>query len=747
MKLKVVIKNKRDIRFYSPDTNWTSFVAVVKEVIEGSDDNFVNIMVSSSSSIKAAGVVSFEPKTQSVYVLMGDYIKDEKWGWQFKIDGGYEEVSLDNKSDQRLFLEQILTERQVNSLYDAFENPFEYIENKDVSKLMEAKFIGEHTANRIINKFNSAMDMAPAYNFFKPLGVTPLLINKLCETYQGAENAVNKFKENPYILADEVKGVGFIKADEIALKYNVKKEDPFRIKAGVRYLFQNIANNEGSTWLEPEDFKSQISELLRVPYEDIHPVILDMIEHKNIYYEPDNKIALMYYYDLEKNIARKLLELQHAPVTNYSEEDILKGIRRAEKEQGFEFTDEQVEGIKSVFKSNVSLIIGGSGVGKTSVIKGAYQVFPFDTVIKQCAFSGQAAKRINEATNRPSSTIHRLLGWQGETFVYSETLPLPTDVVIIDEISMVGLELFWRLLQAIPNGAKLIMLGDNGQLPPIGVGNLLSDLLSSSNINTIRLTKIHRQAEKSAIITSSQKVRNKQWLFPISFNEDKTYGELQDLTLKARSETGELFDILIDTFMDEYNKTKNIQDIQIIVAQNQRVVFAREQINKIIQEKINPKTYLSQPEVKIAYNNVLRIGDKIINRANHYDLETPDGMQANIYNGSMGIVKEISKNYIIIEFFDEGEVVIPREYYQGIELAYAITCHSSQGSQFKTVIVAFDNSSYILLSNEWLYTAMTRARKICYIIAQTKSINMAVTRNKTVNRNTFLTELIENTKQ
>ena len=232
-----------------------------------------------------------------------------------------------------------------------------------------------------------------------------------------------------------------------------------------------------------------------------------MVKDKEIYYEENNKIALMYYYDLECNIVNKLMSLQRAECKTYTDDEIEEGIKRAELEQGFEFTDEQTEGIKSLLKNNVSLVVGLAGTGKTSIIKGAYQVFPYDIIIRQCAFSGQAAKRINEATDKPSSTIHRLLGWQGEMFTYKESYPLPVDVVILDEVSMVGLELFWSLIQAIPRGAKLIMLGDNGQLPPIGVGNLLNDLMLSQKINFVELTKIHRQAEKSAIITTSQKIR------------------------------------------------------------------------------------------------------------------------------------------------------------------------------------------------------------------------------------------------
>ena len=742
MKLRVRVKTKNDIKYYSPDTNWASLIVEVKEIMEESQNHTVNVLVQMMDTIKAAGIISFEPKAKGEYIIMGEYEKDEKWGWQFKIDGGYENIKLDTLEEKRLFLEQILTERQVESLFNTFEDPFQYIEQGDVSKLMIAKYIGEHTANRIIDKFKATMDLAPAYNFFKPLGVTPLLINKLCSTYGSAENAIKKFQKNPYILADDIKGVGFLRADEIALKYNVKPDDPFRIKSGIRYLFKDVANNNGSTWLTLDSFKTQITELLQINIDIVMNCIQEMIKEKEVYFnEEKNQIALMYYYDLECNIVNKLISLQKAECKTYTDEEIEEGIKRAEEEQGFEFTDEQTKGIKSLLKNNVSLVVGLAGTGKTSIIKGAYQVFPYDTIIKQCAFSGQAAKRINEATDKPSSTIHRLLGWQGESFTYKESYPLPVDVIILDEVSMVGLELFWNLIQAIPRGAKLIMLGDNGQLPPIGVGNLLNDLMLSQKINFVELTKIHRQAEKSAIITTSQKIRKKLFLLSSDFEGDETYGQLRDLTLKARVDADCLFDVLIETFMEEYNRSKNIQDIQIIVAQNQKVALARDQINKEIQQRINPKKYESDLEIKIKYKNVLRVNDKIINRENHYDVETPDGIQTSIYNGSMGIVKEISTNYIIVDFFDEGEIIIPKEYYEGLELAYAITCHSSQGSQFKVTIVGFDNSSYILLSNEWLYTAVTRAKSMCYIVAQTRAINMAVTRHKTVDRNTFLLEL------
>lgn len=741
MKIKVKIRNNDDIKYYNQDSHWTSMIVEVLGVIEktnNSSDSYLEML----ETIKAAGIVSFIPQPKSTYILMGDFVYDDKWGWQFKIDGGYEEVEINTINEKRAFLSKILTDRQVNSLFDTFEDPFDFIRDEDINKLTEAKYIGEHTATRIIEKFKSTIDMAPAYNFFRPLGVTPLLINKLCETYKGAERAIKKFKENPYILAEDIKGVGFLRADEIALNYNVKPESPFRIKSGVKHIFKEEAQNNGSTWLTIDDFENKIVELLKIDLEVINNTLEEMCSDKQVLKDND-RIALQYYYDLESKIADKLLLLQSIPPQKYSQNDIEEGIKNAQEEQGFEFTDEQLAGIQSILSNNVSLVVGLAGTGKTSIIKGVYKIFSLGTRINQCAFSGQAAKRINEATGYPSSTIHRLLGFQGEKFTYNSLNQLETDVIILDEVSMVGLELFWNLLQAIPLGAKLIMLGDNGQLPPIGVGNLLNDLMNSGKINLVNLTKIHRQAKKSAIITKSQAIRRKEFLLSNDCEGEKVYGALQDLSIYSKQEKDNLLDEVIDTFMCEYKKDYNLKDVQIIVAQNQRVELAREKINQIIQEKINPKYSHYDKEIHIKYGQVIRIGDKIINRENHYDVETPDGEQTSIYNGSMGIVTEISDNYVVVDFYDEGEIVINSDYYGGLELAYAITCHSSQGSQFKTVIVGFDNSSYILLSNEWLYTAITRAKKMCYLITQKKAFNMAVLHHKTVDRNTFLLELLK----
>lgn len=740
MKIRAKMTSPSNLRYYSPDTNWAAFTVKVLDIIDKLDGEPI---IDLNKMLSVAGNIFFKPEVDVEYLLEGAYI-DTKYGMQLQLKNSHADVKLNTPEDKKMFLKQILTDKQIENIYNTYDDPFIIIEQGRIGDLIKVDGIGEYLAEKILNRFEATKDLAPAYAFFSPLGVSPKLIAKLCTYYKDIDNAIKVFKKNPYILADDIDGVGFIKADEIAKRYKFDINSPYRIKAGINYLLKDQASSNGSTWMKPSTFKDKIVKLLGIEFNTILPTFQELIKSGDLHVDKEKgKIGLQYYYDLEEKIKNKLLELLncenelHLEIT---EEEINNAIKNTEKNQGFEFTDEQKEGIKTVVKNNTTVIVGLAGTGKSSVIKGAYEVFPDYVNIHQCAFSGQASKRINEATGYPSSTIHRLLGYSNGKFMYNEDNQMNRCVVVLDEISMVGLELFWSLIQAIPLGSKLIMLGDNGQLPPIGVGNLLSDLISSKTIPVVELTKIHRQAAKSAIITTSQKIRQRKMLLEPEYEGNETLGELQDLCLIARQEKEDLFDLLIDTFMEEYSISHNVQDIQIIVAQNKKVTLSREKINETIQSKINPVSE-KDLHIKISGKQVAKVGDKIINRKNHYDVFNSNYEEASIFNGSMGIVKSIHNDYAVIDFFDEGEIILKQDKYFGLELAYAITCHSSQGSQFKTVIVGFDYSSYIMLSNEWLYTALTRAKKKCYIIAETKAINTASTNNKIAGRRTFLPEL------
>ena len=720
------------------NNGWVAGSVRIKEIIE-TDDNY-DFMIGQILSVR--GTVGFEPRVGAEYKLVGEMQKDKTWGMQMEIFSLNEKVCLETDEDKRFFLEQILTEKQVDDLYSMYEDPFALLENEDIPALIKVNGIGEIIAKKLINRFQSTIDNAPAYVYFKKFDVTNNLVKKLINVYKGAAELIAAFEKNPYILMEDVDGIGFIRADEIAIKSGVAKNSPIRIENGIKYFLMREAEDNGCTWVSQTYFKTGITKLLNLVFDEIKNIFKEMWEKEIIYVSNDKKrIALKKYYDLEKNIANKLKIMQQNQTVEYNEVEINEKIKKQEDEQGFEFTDEQKEAIHKVLKNNVSVICGNAGTGKTTVVKGFLSVLPDNYSVALTSLSGQASKRMSEATGYPASTIHRLLGYVPDLgFTYNEKNKLTQDVIILDECSMVSIDLFWMLIRAIDDETKLIILGDNKQLPPIGVGNLFTDILNEdNNIPKQMLTKIHRQAARSAIISVSADVRNRKQIVSPNANGEETLGELQDLTLCAYQDKSQIFERVIEAFKSEYEKHPVIRDIQIVVPMKERGELSQLALNNEIQKIVNPS---DRKYVQMGKKFVIKVGDKVINRKNNYKVFDIEYKPTQVFNGSMGIVEEIYDDYMIIDFFDIGKIRITSDLYNGLQLAYAITCHSAQGSQWKTTIVALDYSSFILLSNEWVYTAITRASKMCYLIAETKALRYAITNTKIKGRDTFLKDLL-----
>lgn len=720
------------------NNGWVAGSVRIKEIIE-TDDNY-DFMIGQILSVR--GTVGFEPRVGAEYKLVGEMQKDKTWGMQMEIFSLNEKVCLETDEDKRFFLEQILTEKQVDDLYSMYEDPFALLENEDIPALIKVNGIGEIIAEKLINRFQSTIDNAPAYVYFKKFDVTNNLVKKLINVYKGAAELIAAFEKNPYILMEDVDGIGFIRADEIAIKSGVAKNSPIRIENGIKYFLMREAEDNGCTWVSQTYFKTGITKLLNLVFDEIKNIFKEMWEKEIIYVSNDKKrIALKKYYDLEKNIANKLKIMQQNQTVEYNEVEINEKIKKQEDEQGFEFTDEQKEAIHKVLKNNVSVICGNAGTGKTTVVKGFLSALPDNYSVALTSLSGQASKRMSEATGYPASTIHRLLGYVPDLgFTYNEKNKLTQDVIILDECSMVSIDLFWMLIRAIDDETKLIILGDNKQLPPIGVGNLFTDILNEdNNIPKQMLTKIHRQAARSAIISVSADVRNRKQIVSPNANGEETLGELQDLTLCAYQDKSQIFERVIEAFKSEYEKHPVIRDIQIVVPMKERGELSQLALNNEIQKIVNPS---DRKYVQMGKKFVIKVGDKVINRKNNYKVFDIEYKPTQVFNGSMGIVEEIYDDYMIIDFFDIGKIRITSDLYNGLQLAYAITCHSAQGSQWKTTIVALDYSSFILLSNEWVYTAITRASKMCYLIAETKALRYAITNTKIKSRDTFLKDLL-----
>lgn len=394
-----------------------------------------------------------------------------------------------------------------------------------------------------------------------------------------------------------------------------------------------------------------------------------------------------------------------------------------------------------VLRRNGRIFITGN-TGKSSTVAGILYALP-DVNFGQCALSGKAANRLTEVTNFEGETIHRMLKFNGEGFEFNKNNPLPYDMILLDESSMVGGDIYYRLLSAINTGSRLIMLGDIDQLDAIGIGSTFKDFIFSKKIPVINLTKIMRQAEKSGIITTSISISQGQQITDPNFKEKKVYGELQDFELDCTE--GEILLKITEAYKKFFPMASSIMELQFITPLRERGQISSKIINTLIQNLYNPQSK-DKEEIsltKSGFSYILREGDKVINRKNNYKVQDTNGRISSIYNGNIGIIELIDYKEMIINFEGIGRIVIPKELYPNIELAYCITCHLAQGSQYEYVIYCFDMSSYVLLNKEQVYTGVSRAKIHCLMICPNKALQYAIRTSKSVIKHTWLKNLLK----
>lgn len=689
------------------------------------------------------------------YTVKAKKVIDKKYGEQFQVQQIFIpfEFKKDDVEGKRMYLERIFTPLQIKEMYQTLADPFKALEEEDYASLCLIKGVAMKTAVSYVMKFKSHFVKAKIYLELSDYDLTDTMVEKLMDVYdENVDLLIEKVKKNPYSLIRDVPGVGFSKADELALKGGMTIDCPERIAAFIQvYLYQEALN--GFSWMTCDQLLGAILEKLGedIPDEKITEA-LGTIRDLLWVSEDQSNIGLKRFFDLENNIATELIRLRDAK-SEIVADDWEDAVKRLERLNGWEFTDEQKEAVQMGIDNNVLILTGYGGTGKSSSVEAMLKVlhsFPF----YQCALSGRAASRLQEVTGHEGQTIHRLLGYPlGESryggFEYNQDNQLDVGIYIVDECSMIGGELFNSLIRAIPSGSKLIMLGDYGQLESIGMGNVLYDAIHSNEIPAINLTKIHRQAAKSAIITESIKIRQGKQIIPKDWVGKETKGELQDLHLNCFSDASNTYYEVVKTFTQELNRPDfNIMDVQVIAPVKTRGDACVRKLNEILQEMYNPLDENADGinEIKVFQKNyvtLLRVGDKVINTKNNYRLKDINGEDTSIFNGSIGIVTEI-RGYgrIVVDFAYIGQVVLEKDALQGIELAYAITSHKSQGSEFDTVIFAIDTASYTLLTRELVYTSITRAKKQCYLIAQTSALRMAVAKEGVAVKQTHLQQCL-----
>lgn len=736
--------------------------------------NPVNVLegepiIDSWGSLIVKGIYSEELDYHKDYTIIAKEIYDEQRGTQYELMFIGESLDLSKVKNQRGFLKSFLTDGQVDEMFKVLSNPLEAIENHDIAALKRVKGVGDYIANCIIERFEKNKDDCEVYIELDNFGLTPNFIQKLIQRYKNPHKVIEIVKQNPYQLSFDVDGIGFKTADDIAIKGGIQRKSPERIKGYINYILDNLGQS-GNSYITSGELTSYIFEefggrdnILDI-YQDKNGCIIgnnindaiNSLKEENIIIVEDHeeksqrRVYLKKYYDLEKEISEHLKRIANAE-NKFNYENWEEIVRQQEHKQGYRFTDEQIAGIKTGLDNQVCFITGGAGVGKSSLVSGILESLK-DYTFAQTALAGKASARLQEVTGEEGFTIHRLLGFNPSLgFTFNEDNPLEYDIIILDEMSLVGGEIFLSLLKAIPNGSKLIILGDMGQLESIGCMNLAFDLYKSKSIITIELTKVHRQAQKSGIITTSQQIRKGQPVLEKKYTGIKTFGELQDMHFDIEDSCNTTRERTIKWFKEKYESdlVKNIMDIQILSPCKERGDASVFNLNQDVQEYVNPHDN-GKNEIKVKLGKdksyYLREGDKVMCIKNNYRIQ--GRKKTGVFNGWCGILKTIDNvlgfHEVYIPMIDDTMIFSTSDLTSGVVLGYASTVHKYQGSSAKVIIGVFDNTTPpSMRTRELLYTLWTRAEKECITVGQNSAIYNAARNSGVTDKNTFLVELLD----
>ena len=684
--------------------------------------------------------------------LEGEYVMHPSYGLQLQVTGHKVKEPEDRES-----IERYLGSGAVKGIGPALagkivakfgEDTFRIME-EEPERLAEIKGISERKAREICVQVEEKKDLRQAMIYLQKYGISINLAVKIYQKYGLGIYSI--LEENPYRLADDIEGVGFKTADEIAFRIGIHTDSDFRIQSGIFYtLLQSV--QEGHVYLEEKVLSAKAAQLLEVEITDIEKYLMDLAMEKKVVLKQDEEQVRVYpakYYYMEMNTARMLKELN----IRYEEDDSLirKRIEKLEKQNESTLDERQREAVAEAVKNGIFILTGGPGTGKTTTINAMIRYFLSEGMdIRLAAPTGRAAKRMTETTGYEAQTIHRLLEVSGnpeETgkggFGRNQENPLETDVVIIDEMSMVDLPLMHALLSAVIPGTRLILVGDINQLPSVGPGKVLKDLIDSEVFPVMMLTRIFRQAQESDIVVNAHRIN--------AGLEVRLDNKSRDFFFLKRQDADVIISViltLIQKKLPRYVDAK-MTDIQVL-APMKKGLLGVERLNRILQQYLNPPS--TKKQEKEYGEKIFRVGDKVMQTKNNYQLEweiaTKYGLVVDkgigVFNGDIGIVTAIHTydETVEVEFDEKRKVKYPFKLLDELELAYAVTIHKSQGSEYPAVIIPLLSGPKQLYCRNLLYTAVTRAKK-CVTLVGSDTVFQEMIRNvEEQKRNTSLSERI-----
>ncbi len=674
-------------------------------------------------------------------VIQGEYIEHATYGRQFKAHSYKVSEPTDIASIERYLASGAIKgigKVTAKRIIAKFKDDTLRIMEEEPDKLAKVKGISLKKAIAISDQIIEKKELRDVIIFLDGYGIKSNMALRIYGEYGNSVYSI--IRENPYRLADDIDGIGFKTADKIALKMNIALDSDFRIRSAIIYgLTEGAAR--GHTFIRKENLSRVVEQLLEIEIDSLDAHLMNLVIDKRIVVKED-RVYLTYYYQMEMRCADMLLKLDN---TFYIEDEKFEeAIARVEERQNIELDSLQKDAVKVAIKSGVCVLTGGPGTGKTTTIKTMIEFFELEGLdIFLAAPTGRAAKRMTEATGRGARTIHRMLEVKGASdsdngaafFDRNEDNPLECDVIIIDEMSMVDIGLYYNLLRAIEPGVRLIMVGDTNQLPSVGAGNVLKDIIASDAFPVVTLDKVFRQSNESDIVTNAYKINGGEHVVLDNKSKDFFFMERENVSSVINT-TVDLVKNKLPKYVDALS-----EEIQVLTPSKKNGLLCSNELNKVLQERLNPPS----PSKKVYEygDRVFREGDKVMQIKNNYQIEWKEYSDYNVvvesgtgvFNGDMGVVTmiDVVTKTLRVMFDDNRSVDYQFSQLDELEHAYAVTVHKSQGSEYPAVVITLLRTPAPLMIRNILYTAVTRAKK-CVVIVGDKDVFYRMVDNEEIDK-------------